>query len=160
MDHLAHGARAIGAVALIGITGGCASSGEQLTPEAGVGGVGAVYALRMAAGATVPAVWLSNEYVTITVVADTIRLRKRGEGKRVLVERYQESTQSAARTRREAGTFAYERRGDRIAISLPCPDLALCVAPPHFVGRFTEDGIIFDQAINYRTPLRYERVSR
>ncbi len=96
---------------------GCASSSEPLTPDAGVTRDGAVYVLRTAGGAGLPAVWISNEGVTITVLAETIRLREGGRGDRTL-------------------------------------------APPHFVGRVTANGLVFDQALSYRTPLRYERVSR
>ncbi len=73
-----------------------------------------------------------------------------------------ESAPAAPRRRREAGSFDYVRQGDRIEISLPCDDqvLALCVAPPHFVGSVTADGLVFDQALSYRTPLRYQRVGR
>lgn len=149
--------RASGLLLLVPL--GC-GHGEQLSPDPGAPAVPALYVLRSAGGAAIPAVWISNESVTVTVVADTIRLRADGRGDRVLVEEYREATPFAPPTRREAGTFDYTRRGDRIEISLRCPDLALCVAPPHFVGRVTADGLVFDRALNYRTPLRYERVSR
>ncbi len=134
--------------------------GEPLNPDLGAPRVPATYVLRSAGGAAVPVVWISNESVTITVVADTMRLREGGQGRRVLVEEYREETPPAPRMHREAGRFDYTRRGDRIEISLPCADMASCVAPPHFVGRITPDGLVFEQALNYRVPLRYERVSR
>lgn len=133
---------------------------EQLNPDVGPADLAAVYVLRSAGDAPVPAVWISNPSVTITVLADTIRLREGGQGERALVERYREDTPFAPGVRREGTDFEYERREDRIAISLPCPDLASCVAPPHFVGRISNDGLVFDRALNYRTPLRYERVNR
>ncbi|MGH7631933.1 MAG: hypothetical protein ACREOF_21570 [Gemmatimonadales bacterium] len=161
-SYIARGARILALGAAFGALGGGAGAcnGEQLRPDPGLTGAGAGYVLRSAGDALVPAVWISNESVTVTVVADTIRLREGGRGDRVLVEKYQEETPMAPRTRREAGGFDYVRRGDRIEITLPCADMASCVAPPHFVGRITPDGLVFERALNYRTPLRYERVGR
>jgi hypothetical protein len=137
---------------------GCTSNGDVFTPE--VAGEGATYVLRSTGGTPVPAVWVSNQSVTVTVVADTIRLTSDGRGERVLVEEYNEGTAGGPIRRREAGDLDYTRGGDRIEITLPCPELGLCVAPPHLVGRVTAAGLIFEQALNYRTPLRYDRVNR
>ncbi len=150
---------ALGA-ALAAAAAGCASNGEPLTPDTGVPAGGAVYVLRTVAGAAVPAVWIWNAGVTVTVLADTLRLRAQGRGERVLVEEYLEATPALSSRRREAGALEYARWSDRIEISLPCNDqiLALCIAPPHFVGRVTADALVFEQALSYATPLRYERV--
>jgi hypothetical protein len=140
---------------------GCPSNGDLLTPE--VAGAGTAYVLRSAGGTPIPAVWISNQSVTVTVVADTIRLRSDGRGDRVLLEEYRDVApggRGGPARRREAGGFDYVRRGDRIEITLPCPDLGLCVASPHFIGQVTLHGLTFDRALNYRTPLRYDRVGR
>jgi len=146
------------AAGLLVANGGCAAGGEPLTPDAGMS---VVYVLRSVGDAAVPTVWLSNESVSIVVLADTIRLGAGGRGERVLVERYEErAPPQAPATRREAGPFDYVRRGDQIEITLPCPDMALCAAPPHFVGRVATKGLVLHRALNYGTPLRYERVTR
>jgi hypothetical protein len=146
------------AAGLLVANGGCAAGGEPLTPDAGMSGV--VYVLRSVGDAAVPTLWISNESVSIVVLADTIRLGAGGRGERALVERYEEQAPLAPATRREAGPFDYVRRGDQIEITLPCPDLAICMAPPHFVGRVATQGLVVDRALNYRTPIRYERVTR
>jgi hypothetical protein len=134
--------------------------GEPLNPDPGAPQWSTAYVLRSAGGAAVPAVWISNESVTITVVADTIRLREGGQGHRVLVEEYREGTPAAPRQRREAGRFDYARRADRIEISLPCADIASCVAPPHSSGGSRRMGSSSSRRSTIASPLRYERVSR
>ena len=151
-------ARSVSLFILLGVAVGCASNGDPLTPDGGLAGTGAVYVLRSVAGATLPAVWISNESVTVTVRADTIRLFSGGRGGRIVVAEYEEAVPSAPRVRRETADLDFARRGDRIELAFVCPDLALCVAPPHFLGRVTPEGLVFDHALTYRTPLRYERV--
>jgi hypothetical protein len=116
--------------------------------------------LRSVGGEPLPMVWISNESVAITVRADPIRMRDGSTGDRVVVQEYQEALPSAPAVRRETADFEFVQRVDRIELSFVCPGLALCVAPPHFVGRVTADGIVFDEALNYRVPLCYERVNR
>jgi hypothetical protein len=138
----------------------CAGGGEQLTPDADPTLAGGTYVLRAVAATAPPTVWISNESVSITILADTFMLRDRGQGRRIAVQRYREASGPESSVRREESALTYARRGDRIEIGLACPDLALCVAPPHFVGRVTSDGLLFTTALNYAVPLRYERVSR
>jgi hypothetical protein len=146
------------AVPLCILLTGCTGPNDPLTPDAGVGGAGTTYVLRSAAGRPIPAVWIRNPSVSVTVLADTIRLRGQGRGSRVLVEEYLEEVPGTPVKRNEAIEFEYVRQGDRIEISFPCPGLALCVAPPHFVGRVTNHGLVFDHALSYAVPLGYERV--
>jgi hypothetical protein len=137
----------------------CAGSAEQLTPDADLA-AGGTYVLRAVAATAPPTVWISNESVSITVLADTLILDGRGQGRRVAVQRYREASVPEPFVRREEAALSYVRRGDRIEITLACPDLALCIAPPHFVGRGTSNGLLFETALNYAAPLRYERVRR
>jgi hypothetical protein len=137
----------------------CASAGDLLIPDHALAAGGA-YVLRSAGGEPVPAVWISNESVTVTVLADTIRIGTDGRGDRVLVEEYRESGSGGPVRLRQSGGFTVVRRDARIEITLPCPDLGLCVAPPHLVGQITPGGLVFDEALNYITPLRYDRVGR
>lgn len=148
------------AAALLAAGLGCASSGEQLDPDTDLVLAGSTYVLRSVASTAPPTVWVTNESVSITVLADTIVLRERGEGARIVVQRYREASAAEPVVRREESELAYTRRGDRVEIAFPCPDLALCVAPPHFIGRVAGTALVFDAALNYATPLRYERVSR
>ena len=76
------------------------------------------------------------------------------------VQRYREASGPEPFVRREESALTFVRSGDRIEIALVCPDLALCVAPPHFVGRASADGLFFATALNYAAPLQYERVRR
>ena len=159
MGHIHAAARTI-AAALLAAAPACASTGEPLTPDADVASAEGTYVLRTAAGAGLPAVWIVNESVRVTVLADTFTLRERGQGRRVSVERYRQGSEQEETVLRAETELTYSRRGDRIEITPRCPDLALCVAPPHFVGRMTAGGLVFDAALNYATPLRYARVSR
>ena len=138
----------------------CAGGGEQLTPDADLPPADGAYVLRTVAATAPPTVWISNESVSVTILADTLILDDRGQGRRVTVQRYREASGPEPFVRREESALTYVRRGDRIEIGLACPDLALCVAPPHFVGRVTSDGVLFTTALNYAVPLRYERGSR
>jgi hypothetical protein len=150
--------RSVSLFTVVGAAAACASNGDPLTPDGGVVGAGVVYVLRSVAGAPLPAVWIRSESVTITVRADTIRLFSGGRGGRIVVAEYDEAVPSDPRVRRETADLEFARTGDRIELSFACPDLALCVAPPHFLGRVTPEGLVFDHALNYRTPLRYQRV--
>jgi hypothetical protein len=76
------------------------------------------------------------------------------------VQRYREASGPEPFVRREESALTYVGSGDRIEITLVCPDLALCVAPPHFVGSASAEGLFFATALNYATPLQYERVRR
>ena len=157
---IAQVARRIVTAGALPVMAGCGSSGEQLTPD--IHGVlaGNRYVLRSAAGDPLPTVWIENESVVVEVLADTISLGDRGRGRRMVVQRYREHSASTPTVARELVELSYTRRDDRIEIALACPDLALCVAPPHFVGGVTADGLVFGAALNYATPLRYERVRR
>ena len=86
--------RSVSLFILLGVAVGCASNGDPLTPDGGLAGTGAVYVLRSVAGATLPAVWISNESVTVTVRADTIRLFSGGRGGRIVVAEYEEAVPS------------------------------------------------------------------
>ena len=143
---------------VLGAVPGCAGNGDPLTPNPGVAGSPAVYVLRSVAGHAPPVVWVTNESVTITVQADTIRFFGGGLGGRVVIQRYDEAGQSEPTVRRETAEFEVLQRADRVELSFVCPDLAQCLAAPHFTGRVTANELIFDQALNYLVPLRYERV--
>ncbi|HEU5169309.1 MAG TPA: hypothetical protein VFU46_02160 [Gemmatimonadales bacterium] len=138
--------------------------GGPFTPDLGDPRTGetAVFVLRTVAGEPLPAAWIANEDVTITVRADTIRLRSDGTGTRVVVEHVAEQNQPVAPERSVQASLEYRMSGERIEIDLTCDDviLQLCVAPPHLLGVRTRDALELDHALNYRVPLRYERVGR
>lgn len=105
----------------------------------------ATYVLAAPAGDTLPVVLWTHEGHTLSVLADTIRLRSDGSGVHVRLQRLQpansETTASPSSTR---APFAYRIVGERIEISYPCPPNANCIAPPHEIGRVTEDAIALE----------------
>jgi hypothetical protein len=63
--------------------------------------------------------------------------------------------------RRYEREFNYTLAGDHLEIAFPCPTDALiqCAAAPHYVGKVTPDGLEFEYALYYRTPLIFERIA-
>jgi hypothetical protein len=120
------------------------------------------YVLRTVAGDPVPAVAAAHEGVTVTLIADTIILHRGGMGSETHLTTT-DSPRSIAnpsydRTRPVVSSFLWQRRGDALVIEFHCPDMASCIAPPHRTGHFTATGLELDYAIQWRTPLVYERV--
>ncbi len=123
------------------------------------GGLAGLYVLRSLAGSPPPVV--GNLAANLVVIGDTIRLGSGGSGIERGVElAIDETLPEGEIKRRYAREFSYRRSGSRIEVDFACPTdaLILCIAPPHFVGRLTAEGLEFTYSVLYRTPLVYERV--
>jgi len=50
--------------------------------------------------------------------------------------------------------------GDQLEIEYECPDLALCVPPPHLIAQVLQDGLTarWGPSMSGRSPLVYEQV--
>lgn len=138
---------------------GCAQNESAAGPRESEAGT-RVYALRAVAGDELPAVTLDNDYVTIVTIADTVLLGSGGAGVRVVVEQTTEKPGGKPVVRRDEHPFSYETAAGRIALSFECNDviIRMCVAPPHFVGDFTEARLTFHSALYNRAPMVYGRI--
>jgi hypothetical protein len=141
----------------------CSSRPTNPTAEPGPGTAagGAVYVLRTVAGEALPAPLAHVPGMTLIAVADTIRLDNQGAGQQVVVHRAEgETAPPGSDFYRAEEPFTYELQGSRISISLECNDIIIrsCIAPPHYVGTVTPASLVLESALNYLTPLRYERI--
>lgn len=137
----------------------CAQNDPTAAPRESEAGA-RVYALRAVAGDQLPAVTLDNQHVTIVTIGDTIVLEPGGTGVRIAVQRITTKPAGEPLTQREEHRFSYENAVGRIALSFECNDviIRMCVAPPHFIGDFTEARLVIQSALSYRTPLEYGRI--
>jgi hypothetical protein len=133
--------------ALAVVAGSCRSTTEPL---------GEVYVLRSIAGVPMPAPYAPNLEFSARKIADTLFLGADGTGDAHTV--MEESLGGRVFTFNEGVT--YTRRGNDVEVSYECPPnaLALCVAPPHLIGKVTATGIQFVESRVSRAPLVYERV--
>jgi hypothetical protein len=116
------------------------------------------YVLRSIAGIALPAPYAQNPQHNARILADTLILREDGTGEwRALIE---QSLNGPTNTARIEVTFTQD--GDDIAVSFVCPDLASCVAPPHYVGEALSGGdrIEFRTSRVTRAPLIYARIGK
>lgn len=118
-----------------------ASCDSPLSPSQ----VAGTYVLMPAEGTTLPVVVIDDEWITVSVLADTIRLRgdRSGEHARTQIAELHaaEDPPSVSTWRTE---FHYRIRRGRIEISYICPPNALCTPPPHEIGRFEGDGFVLE----------------
>jgi len=154
------------AIAVVAIASACHSN-DALTGnpnpdvalrELGNGPAG-VYVLRSIAGQSLPAVIVSHESYHALMVADTIFLHADGTGGASQVKRVTEDPKDGERIRSEQIAYMYKLAGDRLTVEIPCGPLASCLAPPHYAGTLSSNGLDLDLAINYRVPLHYEKVA-
>lgn len=158
--------RAILSFALVSFaaTSGC-RSGDPVTADASrdvatheLGdGVAGVYVLRSVVGTSLPAVLVSHDHYHAVITADTIFLHDDGTGAALSTKRVTED--APERTDRDHAAFTYKVTGQRLTAEIPCLGLMLCMAPPHYTGTLSADGLELDLALNYRVPMRYAKVS-
>ncbi len=105
--------------------------------------VAGTYVLDSVRGSPLPIVMLKNEWNTITLLADTLRLHSDRRGEEVLVQRieYHDGSDESALTGTVQMTFSYHIRDKSIEITYPCPINANCIAPPHATGNLTAGGL-------------------
>jgi hypothetical protein len=102
------------------------------------------------------------------MVADTLRFdvvgSLQGTGTEIVVQRPTYPDTGPGENERVERQFQFRIVRGVVEIEFPCPDFAAgltsCVAPPHYRGYLTMDGIEFDLALYYPTPFVYKRVGR
>jgi hypothetical protein len=127
---------------------------------------GTAFTLESVNGRALPAVYIVGDYTSWEIVADTMVLRPDGTGTHVAISRPVYPNVPAGQANRIVTDFTYTLAQDRLEITLECNDVVLlaraasCVAPPHFAGTLSSDGITFDIALSYPTPARFTRILR
>jgi len=117
--------------------------------------------LRQVDGDALPTVLLRTELVEVRVLSDTLRLRSDGSGN---ISGVRETIPLTPDTPAEgpqpiAIPLHYETKADQIEIAFDCPDLALCIPPPHLIAR--PDGgllVYWAPSLQGREPMVYARV--
>ena len=147
--------RSRAALLAIVLLAGC---GEPLGPE----DVAGTYVLRSIAGEPLPAVSLASGDGTFRIVADTLRLRADGTGRRLTTAEIELAVAPAGEDGQEVvrGERALRFRvvGARVEIEYVCGINEMCVAPPHLSGRRGRGELRIDYALGGRVPLVYARI--
>jgi hypothetical protein len=140
---------AIGAAAVI--AAGC---GDDVTVANVAGGpsLGTRYTLTSIEGQPLPAPYAQNRLSAERVRAGALTLGPGTRGQWTLTV-----DGANGRPRQEDAGLSWALQGDRVTVSLDCPALASCVAPPHLFGRVMEWGIVFDSSRVTRAPLVFTR---
>jgi hypothetical protein len=119
------------------------------------------YVLREVDGDPLPTVLLATELVEVRVLSDTLRLRSDGRGS---ISGVRETIPLTPDTPAEGPQpitipFHYQTNGNRIEIAFDCPDLALCIPPPHLIAD-PDGGLVVHWApsLRGREPLIYAPV--
>ncbi len=129
--------------------------GEPLAP----GDVVGTYALHNVAGDALPTVLYTNEFLTVRVLADTLRFTLDGRGSiNTLRENDPRARDGPTQIDRWQTEFSYRVIEDRIEVAFDCPPNASCIKPPHLVLRETSTGLRADFALGARIPLFYRQV--
>jgi hypothetical protein len=121
------------------LAGGCDS---PLSPSEAAG----TYVLQSVGGSPLPVVVIDNAYATVTLLADTLRLKPDRTGTEVHAARV--LTHGSGRPEATSAgqmPLVYRLREGQIDIRYICPPEALCTmgaVPPHATGRFTADGLV------------------
>jgi hypothetical protein len=119
------------------------------------------YVLAAVGEAPPPVVVIDDALMTITVLADTLRLQSNGSGEQVVVQhyRYHDTSTRPADTEILEVPVYYQIRGDRIEFTFGCPRGKYCLAilANTFTGRLTADGLVIDTV---PAPRAYRRIGR
>ena len=134
---------------------GCADS-----PSAPALPDGSVYVLHSVDGNSLPAVQYVTPELTVYVVADTLRLFSNGSGEHVAILEYEGPGPLEEPGATERESLAFQRNGNEIALTLVCPDLADCLAGPHYTGTIGRDlRLTFTYALGMTVPRVYWRAA-
>lgn len=138
---------ALAPVLALGVALAVTGCHDPFSPEA----VADTYVLFATGAADFPVVVLENEVITVSILADTFRLRDDGTGSHT---RSQHVSQHGPHPGESSHTwtseFTYELRGDGFEVSYECPPFAsrealnLCVAPPHEIGQWVPSGFVLE----------------
>ena len=115
---------------------------------------GDLYVLESIAGQNLPALYEFEGGTSFRILSDTMALGASGRGERRSVY---ESYQGTKRAERIA--FDYTLTGTQLAISVDCPDGAICVAPPHYTGTTTTTSLTITASKVARVPWVYRRLT-
>ena len=119
------------------------------------------YVLRQVDGDPLPTVLLATELVQVRVLSDTLRLRSDGSGSISGVRETIPLTPDAPAEGPQpiAIPLHYQTSGNQIEIAFDCPDLAICIPPPHLIAN-ADGGLVVHWApsLKGREPLVYARV--
>ena len=153
---------ALGTIAA-GLVGATLSCSDSTGTSARAGDV---FALESIADQALPAVVVIGDYTSLEIVADTLRFDVvgylEGTGTEIIVQRPTYPDAPPGENERTERPFEFRLVRGVIEIAFPCPDfggLNSCIAPPHYRGFLTMEGIEFDLALYYPTPFRYRRVA-
>jgi hypothetical protein len=128
----------------LGIALAAAGCDDPLSPDA----VADTYVLTATEGASFPVVIVDNEFVTVSLLADTFRLRTDRTGSHTRAQRVLEhGPQAVENSHTWTSEFAYELRSGGFAISYECPPFAAavsCIPPPHEIGRWVSGGFVLE----------------
>ena len=144
----------------------CSPNNDGITPNGDVArfgdGVAGAYALQSVNGKALPAEVLTNEYVRVAAVADTLFLFENGTGANVSVERLTDEEHPQGATFRWEASLKYTLEGGRLSVEYYCNDvlvLASCAAPPHLRGALDGTTLDIDFALGHRVPQRFTKVA-
>jgi hypothetical protein len=120
------------------------------------------YVLRRVAGEALPTILAANESGQIRVYADTIILEGDGVGSSSTTTEFIPTVPGIPNDGPESfrSTLHYRLGIGRLEISFDCPPGADCVAGPHLVGEFREQGfeLRWGPLLTGREPMAYDRV--
>jgi hypothetical protein len=117
------------------------------------------YVLVSIDGSALPGLNFSNEAVTLTVIADTLRLLDASSGEQARTQDALWPDSNETERVSQHSTFTYEVRRNRLELAYDCPPnaLALCIAPPHGRGRLAGD-VLSMRWFNDGRDFRYVRI--
>ena len=144
----------------------CSPNSDVTTPNADAtrfgDGVAGAYALQSVSGKSLPADVLTNDFVRVSAVADTLFLFENGTGANVSVERVTDAEHPQGVVYRWESSFKYTLEGDRLSVEYYCNDvlvLASCAAPPHLRGTVDGAALTADFALGRRVPQLFTKVA-
>ena len=153
-------------LAFVAATVACSPNNDVTTPNGDAArfgdGVAGAYALQSVNGKALPAEVLTNEYVRVAAVADTLFLFENGTGANVSVERLTDAEHPQGAIFRWEASLKYTLEGNRLSVEYYCNDvlvLASCAAPPHLRGTFDGTVLNVDFAMMHRVPQRLTKVA-
>lgn len=145
---------------------GCSPNNDVTTPNADAApfgdGIAGAYALQSVSGKSLPADIVTNEYVRVAALADTLFLFENGTGANVSVERITDEQHPQGVVHRWEGSLKYTLENNRLSVEYYCNDvlvLASCAAPPHVRGTFDDVALNVDFALQQRVPQRFTKVA-
>jgi hypothetical protein len=120
------------------------------------------YVLVSLKGTPVPTVTTELPSLLVIVVADTIVLRDDGTGVRTSVsDSYEmiDGVPSGAEPNRvrSSTSITWSTVLGLFEAAFVCPPNANCIAGPHIIGRFSDDGLVLERDLGRQGPARYRR---